>query len=164
MIFLIYFVDIPWPCQLVHLYIVNISCYTMPPRGRKTRKSRKARAKSAKERASKVLPILSDDEHEDSTHSSRASSSMQSEFGGTDVGDPPTSPSGSTTPVSIPPPDEVLSSMPSQEASQKASGNKGPLFLTDEQQTDVFDWLKENAIIYNKHLREYRNTEKNNKL
>ncbi len=136
----------------------------MPPRGRKAGKSGKARAKPlVKERAPKVLPKLSDDEHEDRTHSSRASRSMQSEFGGTEVGDPPTSSTGSTTPVSIPP-DKVPSSMPSQEASQKTSRNKEPLFWTDEQQADVIDWLKKNTIIYNKHLREYRNTEKKNKL
>ncbi len=38
------------------------------------------------------------------------------------------------------------------------------MFLTDEQQADVIDWLKENTIIYNKYLREYMNTEKKNKL
>ncbi len=135
----------------------------MPPRGRKGGKSGKARANPlVKERAPKVLPTLSDDEHEDSTHSSRASSDMQS--GGSDVAAPPTSPTGTTTPIPIPAPDEVPSSMPSQEASQKASRKKEPLLLTDEQQADVIDWLKENTIIYNKRLREYRNTEKKNKL
>ncbi len=77
----------------------------MPPRGRKARHSGKARTKSVKEMVPKVLPTLSDDEHEDSTHSSRASNPMESEFGGSDVGDPPTSPTGTTTPISIPPPD-----------------------------------------------------------
>ncbi len=52
--------------------------------------------------------------------------------------------------------------MPSQEASQKVSKKKEPLFLSDEQQVDVIDWLKDNAIIYNKLLQEYRNTDKKN--
>ncbi len=129
----------------------------MPPRGRK---SGKARAKPlVKERAPNVLPRLSDDEHEDSTHYSRASSPMQSECGGSHVAAPPTSPTGTTTPIPIPAPDEVPSSMPCQ-----ASRKKEPMFLTDEQQADVIDWLKENTIIYNKRLREYRNTDKKNKL
>ncbi len=89
---------------------------------------------------------------------------MQSEFGGSDVAYPPTSPYGTTAPIPIPAPDEVPSSMHSQEASQKANRKKEPLFWTDEHQTDVIDWLKENTIIYNKLLREYRNTEKKNKL
>ncbi len=54
-------------------------------------------------------------------------------------------------------------SMRGQEASQKTR-KKEPLFLTDEQQADVIDWLKENPIIYNKSMREYRNPEKKNKL
>ncbi len=143
---------IPWPCQQVHLYIVNVSCYTMLPRGRKGGKSGKARAKPlVKERAPKVLPTLSDDDQEDSTHSSRASTPIQSDFGGSNVADPPTSPTPTPTPIPIAVP-ELPSSMPSQEASQKASRRKEPLFL--------IDWLKENTIIYNKRLREYRNTEK----
>ncbi len=72
-----------------------------------------------------------------------ASSPMQSEFGGNDVAEPPISP------IHIPPPDDVPSSIPCQEASQKASKKKEPLFLSDEQQADVIDWLKDNAIIYN---------------
>ncbi len=102
-----------------------------------------------------MLPPISDDEpHEDSTHSSRASSPMQSELDGSDVAEPPISP------IHIPTPDDVPSSMPIQEASQKASRKKEPLFLSDEQQADVIDWLKDNTIIYDKRLREYRNTEK----
>ncbi len=83
---------------------------------------------------------------------------MQSEFGASDVAEPHTSP------IHIPAPDEVPSSMSSQETSQNASRKKEPLFLTDEQQADMIDWLKDNAIIYNKRLWEYRNTEKKNKL
>ncbi len=124
----------------------------MPPRGRKGGTSGKARAKPlVKERAPKVLPILSDDDQEDSSHSSRASTPD-------DVADPPTS--RTRTPIPAP---ELPSSMPSQEVSQKASRELEPLVLTDEQQADVIDWLKENTIVYNKRLREYRNTEKKNK-
>ncbi len=71
-----------------------------------------------------------------SPHSSRASSPMHSEFGGSNAAEPPISP------IDIPAPDDVPSSMPSQEASQKAS-KKEPLFLCDEQQADVIDWLKD---------------------
>ncbi len=57
----------------------------MPQRRRKGGKPIKARHKP-KEKAPKVLPSISDDEpHEESPHSSRASSPMHSEFGGSDV-------------------------------------------------------------------------------
>ncbi len=106
-----------------------------------------------------MLPTLSDDEpHEESTQSSMAFSPMQSEFGGRDVAEPPTSP------MHIPAPDDVPSSMPSQEASQKASQKNEPLFCSDEKQADVIDWLKDNTIIYNKRRWEYRNTDKQIKL
>ncbi len=86
---------------------------------------------------------------------------IQSDFGGTDVADPPTSPTHTRIPITA---SELPSSLPNHEASQKASMKKEPLFLTEEQQADMIDWLKENTIIYNKRLREYRNTEKKNKL
>ncbi len=57
----------------------------------------------------------------------------QSEFGGSDVAEPPISP------IHISAPDDVPSSMPSQEASQKASKKKEALFLNNEQQADVID-------------------------
>ncbi len=80
------------------------------------------------------------------------------------MADQPTSPTPTPTPTPIPiPAPELPASMPSQEASQKIR-KKEQLFLTDEQQADVMDWLKENIIIYNKHLSEYQNTEKKNKL
>ncbi len=165
---LLYFSYILWTfLSLVSEYIYILWTFPVTPclQGEEKEENLgKPEPSQAKERAAKVLPILSDDEHEDSAHSSRASSSMQSEFGGSDVADPPTSPTGTTTSIPIPAPDEVPSSMPSQEASQKASRKKEPLFLTDEQQADVIDWLKENTIIYNKRLREYRNTENQNKL
>ncbi len=163
-------------CDISHIfcghsvaYSVSTFIYCEPfllhhaSKGKKRRKIWESQSQ-AKERAPTVLPTLSDDEHEDSTHSSRASSPMQSEFGGSDVADPPTSPTGITTPIPIPAPDEVPSSIHSQEASQKDNRKKEPLFLTDEQQADVIDWQKENTIIYNKGVREYRNTEKKKKL
>ncbi len=109
----------------------------MSQRGRKGGKSSKARAKPT-ERAPKALPTLSDDEsHEESTQSSRASSPMQSEFGGSDVAEPPISP------IPIPAHDDVPSSMTSQEASQKNRKKKEPLFLSDKQQADVIDFVEE---------------------
>ncbi len=101
----------------------------MPPRGRKGGKSGKASAKPlVKERVSKVLPTLSDDDPEDGTHSSRTSTPIQSDFGGNDVADPLTSSTHTTTPIPFPAP-ELPSSMPSQEAPQKASRKREPLFL-----------------------------------
>ncbi len=63
------------------------------------------------------------------------------------MADQPTSPTrihtSTPTPIPIPAP-ELPSSMPSHEVSQKTR-KKEPLFLTDEQQADVIDWLKENT-------------------
>ncbi len=114
----------------------------MPLRGRKGGKS--GSGKDGAKPLVKLLPPLSDDDQEDSTHSSRTSTPIQSDFGGSDVADPPTSPTRTRTPIPAP---ELPSPMPSQEASQQACRKKLPLFLTEEQQADVIDWLGEHHHI-----------------
>ena len=51
-----------------------------------------------------------------------------------------------------------------EEAGKKKSKKKDALYLTDEQQDDIIQWLQDNPIVYNRRLREYRNTEKKHKL
>ena len=41
---------------------------------------------------------------------------------------------------------------------------KDPLYITDDQADDIIQWLKEHPCIYNKGLRDYRDTAKKSKL
>ncbi len=82
---------------------------------------------------------------------------LPSEVGDSEVGD-------ITASTIIPHSQNIApSKFSSQEASQRSKKGEA-LFLTDAQQEDVIDWMREQVIIYNKSLRDYRNSEKKRKL
>ncbi len=106
----------------------------MPPRGSKGAKSAKSVKARVKPRVPKVLTPISDEE--DSVHSSRESTPLPSEVGDSDVGDIQTSPI-------IPHSQDIAPAMySSQEAFQRSKKSEA-LFLTDVQQEDVIDWMRE---------------------
>ncbi len=87
-----------------------------------------------KPRLPKVLTPISDEE--DSVHSSRASTPLPSEVSDSEVDDIPDSPI-------IPPSQDIAPSMySSQEASQRSKKGEA-LFLTDAQQEDVIESMRE---------------------
>jgi len=71
----------------------------------------------------------------------------------------------SPTPPPSPPPEdgEDDTTQPSTSGATKKK-RKSPVILTEEQEIDMGEWLRQNPMLYSKAMKEYKNTLKKNRL